>query len=39
LYHHGVRCPSENAGNDTANAFVVESDGTYYRVTCSPYGD
>jgi hypothetical protein len=23
----------------TAEAFIAEDDGTYYRVTCSPHGD
>lgn len=42
LDRHGVRCPYRDAAAGRRNeprAFYAVHDGTYYRVTCVPYGD
>jgi len=40
MARHGVRCPHQGAVSPNAtDSFVARSDGTYYRIRCSPHGD
>lgn len=39
MAHHGVRCPYQNTRSGRSDSFVARTNGSYYRVTCTPHGD
>lgn len=39
MARHGVRCPYQTTQSGQSESFIATYNGSYYRVTCSRYGD